>query len=151
MEDLLAEEASLVLDRFDYALAWEVGARIRAVGVERQLPIAVEVFHGTAPVFFTLLPGATPDNSGWIRRKRAVALRFHHSSLYMRLMCESKGVKLRDRYGLPETDFVASGGAVPILVREVGLVGVATVSGLPDVEDHRLVVSVIQWLKSRPH
>ncbi|TNC72572.1 heme-degrading domain-containing protein [Rubellimicrobium roseum] len=147
MEDLLAEEASLVLDRFDYASAWDLGVRIRSVASERRLPIAVEVFHGTAPVFFALLPGATPDNSEWIRRKRAVALRFHHSSLYMRLACESKGVTLSERYGLPETEFVASGGAVPIFVRDVGLVGVATVSGIPDVEDHQLVVSAIHDLR----
>ena len=143
MEDLLAEEESLVLDRFDYAFAWELGARIRAIGAEQQWPIGIEVFHGTAPVFFTLLPGATPDNSDWIKRKRSVALRFHHSSLYMRLLCESKGVSLNARYGLSERDFVASGGAVPLFVRNVGLVGVATVSGLPDVEDHQLVTSAI--------
>ena len=142
-EDLLAEEKDLILDRFDYASAWSLGARIRDAAAQRHLPIAIEVFHGTAPVFFALLPGATPDNSQWIRRKRAVALRFHHSSLYMRLVCESKGVRLSERYGLPETEFVASGGAVPIFVRGVGLIGVATVSGLPDVEDHQLVVSAI--------
>lgn len=49
--------------------------------------------------------------------------------------------------GLPETEFVASGGAVPIFVRHVGLVGVATVSGLPDTEDHQLVVTAIQDLR----
>ena len=146
-EDLLAEEADLVLQQFDYASAWDLGARIRDMAAERRLAIAVEVFHGTAPVFFTLLPGATPDNSEWIRRKRAVTLRFHHSSLYMRLLCEGKGVKLSERYGLPETEFVASGGAVPIFVRDVGLVGVATVSGLPDVEDHQLAVTAIQDLR----
>jgi uncharacterized protein (UPF0303 family) len=59
-----------------------------------------------------------------------VALLFHHSSLYMRLLCESKGVTLRERYDLPETDFVASGGAVPIFVRDLGLVGATTVSEL---------------------
>ena len=146
MEDILAEEAGLVLNRFDYASAWDLGARIREVAAERHLPIGIEVFHGTAPVFFALLPGATPNNSEWIRRKRAVVLRFHHSSLYMRLLCESRGVKLSERYGLPGTEFVASGGAVPIFVRDVGLVGVATVSGLPDVEDHQLVVTTIQDL-----
>ena len=144
MEDLLAEEAGLVLNRFDYASAWDLGARIRGAAAERHLPIGIEVFHGTAPVFFTLLPGATPNNNEWIRRKRAVTLRFHHSSLYMRLLCESRGVKLGERYGISDADFVASGGAVPLFVRDVGLVGVATVSGLPDVEDHQLVVSALR-------
>jgi uncharacterized protein (UPF0303 family) len=96
-----------------------------------------------------VLPGATPDNIEWIRRKRAVVLRFHHSSLYMRLLCEGKGVTLSARYSLPEAEFVATGGAVPILVRNVGLVGVATVSGLPDVEDHQLVVSALRDTRSR--
>jgi uncharacterized protein (UPF0303 family) len=147
MDDLLAEEASLVLERFDYATAWNLGARIQRMASEQRLPVAIEVFHGTAPVFFSLLPGATPDNSEWIRRKRAVALRFHHSSLYMRLLSESKGVKFSERYGLPEADFVASGGAVPVFVRNVGLVGAATVSGLPDVEDHQLVTSALLALR----
>jgi len=92
------------------------------------------------------LPGATPDNLDWVRRKRAVALRFHQSSLYTRLLCENKSVDFHDRYRLPREDFAASGGGVPIIIRGVGVVGAATVSGLPDVEDHQLVVSTLRGL-----
>ena len=143
LDDLRAEEARLVLDRFDYAQAHRLGLRLCELATERKLPVAIEVTHGATPVFFALLPGATPDNVEWVRRKRAVALRFHRSSLFLRLECESKGVEFHARYGLAAADYVASGGSVPLVVSGVGVVGAATVSGLPDVEDHRLVASAL--------
>jgi uncharacterized protein (UPF0303 family) len=142
-EDVLVEESRLILSSFDYATAWTLGARMQAIATRDSLPVAIEVCHGTTPVFFCLMPGATPDNSEWVRRKRAVALRFHHASLFMRLSCAAKGVDMNARYGLPSTDFVASGGSIPLRVRGVGVVGAATVSGLPDVADHALIVQAI--------
>jgi len=38
----------------------------------------------------------------------------------------------------------AHGGAFPVIVRDVGVVGAVTVSGLPQEEDHRLVVQVLR-------
>ncbi len=146
MDELLAEEERLLLDRFDYDFAWELGARIRTMAAERKLPVAIEIAHGATPVFLALMPGATPDNNDWVRRKRNVVLRFHHSSLYMRLLCESRSVNFHPRYRLPEADFAASGGGVPLIVRNVGVVGTAAVSGLPDVEDHRLVMAAVEEL-----
>ena len=150
MEELAVEQAGLELARFDLQTAWELGSRIRDIAAERQLPISIEVCHGATPAFFVLMPGATPDNLDWVRRKRAVALRFHQSSLYMRLLCESKSVDFHDRFRLPREDFAASGGGVPIFVAGIGVVGAAAVSGLPDVEDHRLVISALQSLRRAP-
>ncbi|MVS97432.1 heme-degrading domain-containing protein [Devosia marina] len=146
MEELLDEETGLILNRFDYASAWQVGAYIQSVAAERELPIGIEVSHGHTPVFLALMPGATPDNVDWVRRKRSVALRFHHSSLYMRLLCESKNVNFHPRYRLPESDYAASGGGVPIHIKGVGVAGAVAVSGLPDVEDHRLAVAALRSL-----
>ncbi|WP_062017930.1 heme-degrading domain-containing protein [Aureimonas sp. AU4] len=147
LEDLKREAKELDLPHFDYAIAWELGLRLRERAAEQALPVGIEVFHGTAPVFLSLLPGSSPDNVEWLRRKRAVALRFHQSSLAMRRLCEAKGVEFAARYHLPSSEFVASGGAVPIVMRGTGVVGVATVSGLPDTEDHALVVSALRELR----
>ena len=146
LTDLEAEQGRLQFDGFDYATAWDLGMSIQTEAAARSLPVAIEISHGSTVVFFALLPGATPDNPEWTRRKRAVALRFHRSSLYMRLHCEEHGWNFHDRFRLPDADFAASGGAVPIMVRGVGVVGTAAVSGLPDVEDHVLVASAIERL-----
>jgi uncharacterized protein (UPF0303 family) len=92
------------------------------------------------------MPGATPDNLDWAARKRAVAVRFHRSSLAMRLEAEQRQIDFNRRYRLPEADFAASGGGVPLMLRNGTLIGAAGVSGLPDVEDHRLIVEALRSL-----
>jgi len=47
--------------------------------------------------------------------------------------------------GLTEADHALSGGAVPLKVG-TAMVAVATVSGLPELDDHRLVVEVLKKL-----
>lgn len=148
LESLTDEQRTLVLTRFDYATAWQLGARMQAEAEARQLPVAIEISHGETLVFFALLPGATPDNVDWTRRKRAVALRFHQSSLYMRLLCERHGWEFSQRFRLSPEGFAASGGGVPIIVEGTGVVGAAAVSGLADVEDHALVADALRYIRA---
>ena len=61
-----------------------------------------------------------------------------------------RGLSLAERYHVDGADYAAHGGAFPIRVRGVGLVGTATVSGLPQEEDHRLVVTTLATFLSRP-
>lgn len=148
IESLTEEQQALALPAFDYATAWQLGARMQAEAVAKNLPVAIEVSHGSTLVFFALLPGATPDNVDWTRRKRAAALRFHQSSLYMRLLCEQHGWDFATRFRLLPDDFAASGGGLPITVEGTGVVGAAAVSGLPDVEDHALVADALRYIRS---
>lgn len=51
--------------------------------------------------------------------------------------------------GLNPRDYVAAGGSFPVRVNGVGLIGAITVSGLPQREDHQLVVEVLSaYLKA---
>ena len=69
-----------------------------------------------------------------------VVRRFGHSSLYVGRLCRDGGTTIEEKYGVPTADYAAHGGAFPLLVRDVGPVGVVAVSGLPQLEDHALVV-----------
>lgn len=145
--DTLAQELQdLQLAAFDYDFAWRLGALMQAEAAARHLPAAITVAHGTDVVFSLLMPGATPDNTEWAARKRAVAHRFHRSSLAMRLEAETHGFDFNARFLLPPAQFIASGGGVPLMLRGGTLIGTAAVSGLPDVEDHLLVVNALRKL-----
>jgi uncharacterized protein (UPF0303 family) len=152
IESLDQEQQELLLDRFDYDFVWHLGASMHERAVAVSAPIAITIAHGPDLVFSTLMPGATPDNSDWAARKRAVAQRFHRSSLAMRLEAEKNGIDFNHRYRLSESDFAACGGGVPLILRSGTLIGTAGVSGLPDIDDHRLIVDTLRQLlaKGRP-
>jgi uncharacterized protein (UPF0303 family) len=95
-------------------------------------------------LFLAALTGATPDNEQWIRRKERVVARFGHSSLAVRQASAERGTTFEDEFGLDPQRYAAHGGCFPVLVRSVGAVGTVTVSGLPQVEDHRVVVTALR-------
>ena len=70
--------------------------------------------------------------------------RFGHSSLYMRQSSVERGTTFEEQFGLDPLQYAAHGGAFPVIVRSVGPVGVVVVSGLPQLEDHRLVVAALR-------
>ena len=144
LAELAAEEQDLQFTRFTNDDAWDLGAALVATGRERGLPIAVEITRNRHQLFHAALTGATPDNDSWIRRKMAVVDRFGHSSLYVRQSSIERGTTFEAEFGLDPASFAAHGGAFPVLVRDVGPVGAVVVSGLPQVEDHRMVVAALR-------
>lgn len=144
LEALLQEESELQFPSFDADMAWTLGSLIYERATAGNLAIAIEITKNGQLLFFAARPGTTPDNAEWIRRKRAVVQRFHHSSLYMAVKAEVDKRPFLERYGLSQQDYAASGGAFPIFVRQTGCIGAVVVSGLPNVEDHRLVVQAIR-------
>jgi uncharacterized protein (UPF0303 family) len=144
LDALLAEEQELQFPAFGTELAWTLGNCLYRRAKAGNLPIAIEMSRNGQQLFFAALPGATPDNAEWIRRKRAVVQRFHHSSLYMSVEAEQKGRPFLQRFGLSEQDYAAAGGGFPVFVRDTGCVGAVVVSGLPQLEDHRLVTDAIR-------
>jgi uncharacterized protein (UPF0303 family) len=91
------------------------------------------------------LPGSSGNNDNWARRKSNVALLMDQASLIVGMKNAERGRTLATE-GLSEADYADHGGAVPVRVAGAGVVAVATVSGLPQVEDHRLVVEGIKAL-----
>ncbi|POO57842.1 heme-degrading domain-containing protein [Agrobacterium rosae] len=144
--NLIAEEEALRLDSFNYDFAWILGSHIRQQAASLKLPVAIEVRHGADVVFASLLPGATIDNFGWTSRKCAVVHRFHRSSLRVRLEAEAKGYDFNAKFGLPVSQFVASGGGFPLVLRGGTLIGSVAVSGLPDIEDHAMITASLKEL-----
>jgi uncharacterized protein (UPF0303 family) len=147
-DDLIAEleeqERRLVFDRFDFDDAWALGGLLAGLATERGLPIAVDIRRGRQQLFHAALAGSTADNDAWIDRKVRVVYRYGASSYLVGRRLAAKGQELDAGMGVNPADYAAHGGAFPVRVPHVGIIGVVTVSGLPQADDHALVVEAIE-------
>lgn len=138
------QEELLQFDKFDASVAWDIGSRIRALAASGGRAIAIDVTLAGSLLFYCAMVGATPDNAEWIRRKKNVVARFHKSSYAVGLNYARRNTTLEARTGAPLSDYVAAGGCFPIRLRgSAAVLGSITVSGLPERQDHELVVQAI--------
>lgn len=144
LDELAAQESTLVFDRFDDDTAWAVGVALRDAARAAGSPVAISIRRNGQRLFHAALPGASADNDGWLERKSAVVDRYGHSSLYVGEEFRAAGKTFEDSSRLDPSRFAAHGGAFPVIVRGVGCVGTIAVSGLPQREDHRLVVETLE-------
>jgi uncharacterized protein (UPF0303 family) len=133
-----------VFDRFDEQTAWDVGIALREAGLAAGLPIAISIRRNGQELFHAALPGASADNDGWLARKSAVVDRYGRSSLRVGEEFRVNGGSFDEDSRLDVGLFAAHGGAFPILLRGTGCIGTVAVSGLPQLEDHRLVVETLE-------
>ncbi|WP_018544898.1 heme-degrading domain-containing protein [Streptomyces sp. LaPpAH-108] len=142
--DLEAQERRLVFRAFTCDDAWALGSLLVELGRERQAPIAIDIHRAGQQLFHAALPGSTPDNDAWIVRKRRVVERYGAASYLVGSRFRAKGTTFEDSSRLDPDQYAAHGGSFPITIDGVGVVGSVTVSGLPQLEDHRLVVEALE-------
>jgi uncharacterized protein (UPF0303 family) len=142
--ELLAQEERLQLARFEHDDAFRLGMMLVERARTDAIPLTIQLTRVHQVLFQAAMPGTVLDNDHWVRRKTATVYRFGRSSFYMGVSCRARGVTLAERYGVDPVDYAEHGGAFPIRVRGAGLVGVVAVSGLPQAEDHRLVVEMLE-------
>jgi uncharacterized protein (UPF0303 family) len=146
LDELLDQERRLALPSFDNDTAITLGTMLMDMGRERRLPITIDVVRSGQQLFHVSLPGTVADNDQWVIRKAAVVMRFGHSSFYMGRAAAARGVPFAERYLVDPLAFAPHGGSFPIIVEGTGLVGAVTVSGLPQEDDHALVVEALTRL-----
>ncbi len=139
-----AEERELVLDSFDNEDALELGLALVEKARARKLPIAIDIERSGQRLFHAAMPGSAPDNAHWIERKKRLVNRTFRSSYATGLRLRVEQKSLAEKMHLDEKDYAPHGGCVPLVVRQVGFVGTVTVSGLPQREDHELVVETLR-------
>jgi uncharacterized protein (UPF0303 family) len=143
LDELLDQERRLTFRQFDNDTAIDLGMLLVSMARERSLPITIDVSRAGQQIFHVALPGTVADNDHWVARKIAVVMRFGHSSFYMGRSTAARGVSFEARYLVDPRQFAPHGGCFPIVVEGTGLVGTVTVSGLPQEDDHALVVEAL--------
>lgn len=137
------QEQMLQFDSFSYERALEIGMKLVEKAKAENKPVAIDITRHSQQLFHVGLPGSSADNDAWIKRKSNVVNRFGHSSRYVGMRLEKKGSTMEESSLLDSWDYAPHGGSFPIIIKDTGVIGTITVSGLPSVEDHQMVVDVL--------
>ena len=143
IERIKRQEAELVFDRFDETVAFEIGSAIRERALAENLPIIVDIRTFDRPLFYAAMPGSNASNPDWARRKINVVRRYLKSTYLMVLEQNRPDRTFKVGEGLDIADYVLAGGGFPIRVKGAGVIGAIAVSGLPEREDHNVVVAAL--------
>ena len=144
LKQLLQEEGELQFTHFNESTAWQLGTQMVEHALRENLPITINITRGQHQLFHYSMPGTAADNDEWVKRKVRLVNRFGHSSFYMGQLLKHKGKTIEQSYRISESEFAAHGGCFPIIVKGTGMVGTITVSGLPQEEDHKLVIQTLR-------
>ncbi len=137
---LKTQEQMAQFPAFSEEVAFDLGSAIYAIARSRQAPVVVNIRSSDRVYFHAAMPGTVPDNDNWVRRKSNVVLRYHQSSLLFGDMLALKGREINPDMGIDLMNFASHGGSFPLRVKKAGVVAAITVSGLPQLDDHRMIV-----------
>lgn len=138
------EEQELQFTSFTNETALQLGLIIVEEARQTGKRITVDITRDGQRLFLHAMEGTVAENEDWIRRKNNVVNHFGSSSWHVALRLQNEGTTLEERYGLPFVDYVGAGGGFPLVVQDEGRIGTITVSGLPDQEDHDLLITALR-------
>ena len=70
-------------------------------------------------------------------------VKMFQKSTYRMVGAEQSDRAFKTGHGLPVTDYVLAGGGFPVMIKGVGAVGAFGVSGLPERQDHGIIVDTL--------
>lgn len=144
LETIEQQEERLVFERFDEMTALNLGQAMVENALAQKAPVVIDIRTSDRTLFHAALPGASPDNDHWARRKSNVTLRYHKSSLRVGETNRLKGRSLSQEIGIDPLDYADHGGSFPVRIAGTGVIGAITVSGLKSEEDHAMIIEALE-------
>ncbi len=157
--DILAQQETLLrFPAFDANTAWQLGTLLRDKLLALGAGATVEIEVAGQLLFACATPGARLTQADWIRRKRNTVHRLARSTYALGRELALHAQTLESAHQLSEADFAAHGGGFPLRLTATALtdpalaapVGTVVLSGLPQREDHNLVVAALAELLGIP-
>ncbi|AQG98478.1 hypothetical protein A9R05_06265 [Burkholderia sp. KK1] len=143
LQAIAHQERTLVFPQFHADHAWQIGTQLREMALARDAAVVIDVRTFGRKLFYFALDGTTPDNARWVERKSRTVEHFYRSSYALGLALQQAGTTLAEKYGLQTAEFATHGGAFPLRVAGAGVIGSVAVSGLPQRDDHQMVVEAL--------
>ena len=152
-QDLIDEENGLSFSKFTYAMArdlFEKAVEYMEAPKDGFKPMGVEVMLNGMPVYTHYQYGSTKNTIAWIESKRKTVEYFGLSSACIDVRSNTMGVdEFCDKFGIDPYEYKLCGGSFPIIVKELGMVGTVSVTGLKRGEDHEICVKALQHVKTK--
>lgn len=144
LETLTRQEQELQFTAFTSDTALALGLKVVEIARQREKIVTVNITVNDKVLFHHAMQGAAADQADWIRRKNNVVARFGRCSYYIGTDHKHRGVAFDEIKYLDPMEYAAHGGAFPITIRNVGMIGTVTVSGLRQSEDHAIAVEALR-------
>lgn len=151
LKTLEKQESELQFSEFTNETALKIGLSLIEKAKKDNKRITIDIARNGHQLFHYSFEGTSPDNDQWVIRKNRVVNRYYKSSYRMGISLLIAGKTLEQMLEVSTLEYAAHGGAFPIIIKNVGVVGTITVSGLTQDEDHNMVVSAIrEYLGTSP-
>ncbi len=150
-QDLIDEENGLSFSKFTCEMAKILFEKI-VEEMEKPKdgfkPMGVEIVLNGMPIYTHYQYGSTQNTIAWIEGKRRTVEYFGLSSACIDVKANMMGIdEFCDKFGIDPYEYKLCGGSFPIIVKELGMVGTVTVSGLSRREDHEICVKTLKFVK----
>lgn len=143
LTDIKKQEEMLQFTEFTSETALQIGIKLVEKARGENLFLTIDITKSGHQLFHYAFDGTTPDNDAWIIRKNRVVNRFWTSSLYIGTKLKLLDKTIDQKYFISDKEYSAHGGAFPIIIKNVGVVGTITSSGAEQIIEHNLIVEVL--------
>lgn len=135
-------------ERFQFSVfsqtdAKEVGDMLYETSRSHSGPVAIEITLNHLVIYRFFPDGTNRNNELWLRAKANTVEMLGISSYHFAAQLKETGETQEERR-MPRETFAACGGGFPIRIRGGAVIGSICVSGLPDWEDHQVIVDTLE-------
>ncbi|MCB2294561.1 heme-degrading domain-containing protein [Clostridium algoriphilum] len=144
LRDIEKQEELIQFTEFTNETALQIGMRLIEKAKKENLSMTIDITKCGHQLFHYAFAGTSPDNDQWIIRKNRVVNRFGVSSLYIGTTLKLLKKTIEEKYHISSEEYCPYGGAFPIIIKNVGVVGTISSSGLRQITEHNLIVEVLE-------
>ncbi len=144
LKDIEKQEDMIQFTEFTNETALQIGMRLIEKAKKDNLSMTIDITRSGHQLFHYAFAGTSPDNDQWIIRKNRVVNRFGVSSLYIGTTLKLLKKTIEEKYHISSEEYCPYGGAFPIIIKNVGVVGTISSSGLRQITEHNLIVEVLE-------
>ncbi|WP_317856106.1 shikimate dehydrogenase [Chakrabartyella piscis] len=138
------QEKRLRFKSFSNDTALEIGMLLVEKAKLNHAHVAIDITVNGYQVFRYGFDGTNNHNEMWLNRKINTVNTVHKSSLHVGEILKETNEDLQEDWYLDKNDYAYLGGGFPIHVIGTGVIGSICVSGSPHMEDHQIIVDVLE-------